>query len=69
MNHSLWSPRPLTTGLLALPFPLVQTRTDDSDFPQSEMLRRITATLDEALQARDVQKLQFTLVSGLLKVK
>jgi hypothetical protein len=33
------------------------------------MLRRITATLDEALQARDVQKLQFTLVSGLLKVR
>lgn len=42
---------------------------DDSDFPQSEVLRRITHTLDEALQARDVQKLQFTLLSGLLKVR
>lgn len=60
--------RGLTARPCTCPCPLVQPRTDDSDFPQSEVLRRITATLDEALQARDVQKLQFTLVSGLLKV-
>lgn len=33
------------------------------------MLRKIIATLDEALQARDVQKVMFTLSSGLLKVR
>lgn len=44
-------------------------REDDSDFPQAEMLRKIIATLDEALQARDVQKVMFTLSSGLLKVR
>jgi hypothetical protein len=36
--------------------------------PQADILKATMAKLDESLKAHDVQKLQFTLLNGLLKV-
>lgn len=43
-------------------------REDESDLPQAAILKATIAKLDESLKAHDVQKLQFTLLNGLLKV-
>lgn len=42
---------------------------DDSDLPQADMLKLTIAKLDKSLKTHDVQKLQFTLLNGLLKVR
>lgn len=44
-------------------------REDESDLPQADILKATIAKLDESLKAHDVQKLQFTLLNGLLKVR
>jgi hypothetical protein len=44
-------------------------RQDDSDMPQADLLKATIAKLDEALADHDVQKLQFLLLNGLLKVR
>ena len=49
--------------------PTTKPREDESDLPQADILKATMAKLDESLKARDVQKLQFTLLNGLLKVR
>lgn len=41
---------------------------DESDLPQAEILKLTIAKLDESLKTHDVQRLQHTLLNGLLKV-
>lgn len=48
---------------------LLTRREDESDLPQADILKATIAKLDESLKAHDVQKLQFTLLNGLLKVR
>ena len=43
-------------------------RQKEDDLPQASTLRVIIEKLDGAIRAKDVQKLQFTLLNGLLKV-